>query len=163
MRRVVFDSNAIDPIADTPGAYEALRGAADRGRLEVLYTHVTIDELSAIPNPERREQLLACMTGLGRPVPTGAFVLDHSQLGFARLGDEAGSAALENLRSGAVAHTSDGLIASTARYEGCALVTNETTRLPNRAREEGLEVISSKELLAEFGFPPPERQAPAST
>jgi predicted nucleic acid-binding protein len=154
MRRVVFDSNAIDPIADTPGAYEVLRGAVDRGELEVLYTHITIDELSAIPGLERRQLLLTCLQGLGQLVPTGVFALDHSRLGFARLGDEAAGAALENLRSGSLQHTNDGLIASTARYEGCALVTDEKERLPNRSREEGIEVISSKDLLAEFGFSP---------
>ncbi|WP_420032207.1 PIN domain-containing protein [Streptomyces sp. cg28] len=160
MRRVVFDSNAIDPIVDTPGAYQALRGAVDRGELEVLYTHITIDELSAIPDLERRRRLLTSMTGLGQPVPTGVFVLDHSRLDHARLGDEAAAAALENLRSGSLKNTNDGIIASTARYEGCALVTNEARRLPNRSREEGIEVLSTSDLLAEFGFVLPDAQRP---
>lgn len=154
MRRVVFDSNAIDAIVDTPGAYEVLRGAIDRAELEVLYTHITIDELSAISDLDRRRLLLTCLTGLGQQVPTGAFVLDYSRLDHARLGDEAGAEALENLRSGSLKHTKDGIIASTARSEECALVTNEKRRFPNRSREEGIEVISTDDLLAEFGFPP---------
>lgn len=51
MRRFVVDSNAIDPIADNSGAYESVRAAIDAGRLEILYTHINIDELAAIPDP----------------------------------------------------------------------------------------------------------------
>jgi rRNA-processing protein FCF1 len=43
------------------------------------------------------------------------------------------------------------LIAHTALNEGCALITNEK-RLAARAREQGVEVLTTAELLAEFRF-----------
>jgi hypothetical protein len=150
MRRVVLDSNAVDPLIDLPGAYEAVRAAIDCGRLDVLYTHVTIDELAATRDPDRRSRLLATVRSLGRLVPTGAFILDVSRLGLARLSDDV--EAVETLRSNNAAHSQDALIAITAAYENCALVTNEARRLPARARERGIEVMTSADLLAWVGF-----------
>lgn len=149
MRRVVVDSNAIDPLVDRPGAYEVMRSSVDRGQLEVLFTHITIEELAATPDEERRSRLLLQLVGLGHLIPTGAFVLGFSRLGFARFGSD--DEAFEAFRSGNVGHTRDALIAATAQYEQCALLTGEK-RLTNRARERGVEVITPDDLLAELGF-----------
>ncbi|WP_309029320.1 PIN domain-containing protein [Streptomyces alfalfae] len=150
MRRVVFDSNAIDPLAVTEGAFEALKEATTSGSLEVLYTHITIDELTAIPDQGRRSLLVLLMADLGRLVPTGTAAADFSRLNFCRVGSDADSDLLEALRSGNINHTRDALIAATARYERAALVTNER-RLAARSREWGIEVLTTQELLAEFG------------
>ncbi|MGP4090103.1 hypothetical protein [Streptomyces sp. KR55] len=64
-------------------------------------------------------------------------------------------------RSKNIKHTRDALIASTARFEQCALVTNEH-RLAKRSRERGLEVLTSAELFAEIGFTYPQL-APTSS
>ena len=149
MRRVVLDSNAVDPIADLPGAYEVVRAAVDAGQIEILYTHINIDELAAIPDLERRSRLLLLLADLGRLIPTGAFVLDFSRLDFARLGEDTDGT--EAFRSGNVDHTRDALIAVTAEVERCALITNER-RLTGRARERGIEVLTTTELLAELDF-----------
>jgi rRNA-processing protein FCF1 len=45
------------------------------------------------------------------------------------------------------------LIASVALVDGCALVTHDD-RLTARARERGIEVLTTSALLAEFGFIP---------
>ncbi len=150
MRRVVLDSNAVDPLIDIPGAYEAVRAAIDAGRLEVLYTHVTTDELADTRDPDRRRRLLLAVQGLGRLVPTGAFIVGISRLSFAHPSDDV--EAVETLRSNNVAHSPDALIAITAAHEGCALATNETRRLPARARQRGIEVLTSADLLAFIGF-----------
>ncbi|MEU5900528.1 hypothetical protein [Streptomyces venezuelae] len=152
MRRVVFDSNAIDPLAVTEGAFETLKEATVSGSLEVLYTHITIDELTAIPDPGRRSLLVLLMADLGRLVPTGTAAVDFSRLNFCRVGSDTDGDLLEALRSGNVNHTRDALIASTARYEKCALVTNER-RLTARSREWDIEVLTTQELLAEFATP----------
>jgi predicted nucleic acid-binding protein len=123
MRRAVLDSNAVDPLLDLPGAYEAVLTALDAGRVELLFTHVNIDELAAVPDLDRRSRLLLTLVDIGRLVPTGAFALDVSRLNFARLNEDID--VVEALRSGNVDHTRDALIAATAIYEGCALVTNE--------------------------------------
>jgi hypothetical protein len=36
-----MDSNAVDPLADMPGAYEVAHEAVEAGHLEILFTHVT--------------------------------------------------------------------------------------------------------------------------
>lgn len=151
MRRAVVDSNAIDPIADIPGAYETARAAVDDGQLELLYTHVNIDELAAIPNPDRRAWLLLLLVDLGHLIPTGATALDYSRLNFCRLLDEPDADVMEAMRSGSVTHTRDALIAATARYEKTSLITNEK-RLTARARDQNIEVLTTRDLLAELGF-----------
>lgn len=149
MRRVVVDANAIDPLINMPGAYEATRSAIDDGQLEILFTHVTVEELAETPDLDRRSHLLLILIDLGRIVPTGAFVLDYSRLNFARLNDDA--EAFEAFRSGNIDHTRDALIAATAQFEQCAMVTFDK-RLTARARDRGVEVLTPTELLREIGF-----------
>ena len=149
MRRVVVDANAIDPLINTPGAYEATRSAIDDGQLELLFTHITVEELAETPDLDRRSHLLLILIDLGRIIPTGAFVLDYSRLNFARLNDD--TEAFEAFRSGNIDHTRDALIAATAQYEKCAMVTFDK-RLTARARDRGVEVLTPTELLREIGF-----------
>jgi hypothetical protein len=148
MRQVVADSNAIDPLAYTPGAYETIRAAIDDGRLEILFTRVTVDELAAIPDLARRSHLPLILIDLGRLVPTGAFVLDYSRLNFARLNDD--TEAFEAFRSGNIEHTHDALTTVTAQVEHCAVVTFDK-RLTARARDHGIEVLTPTGLLREAG------------
>lgn len=149
MRRAVLDSNAVDPIAELPGAYEVVRTAIDEGRLDVLFTHVTVDEVNAISDADRRGRLLRVLSGLGRHVPTGAFIVGVTPLGFGRLTDDVQT--VEALRSGNAGHSHDALIGATASMEQCALVTADR-RLAARARDRGIEVLTPLDLLAEVGF-----------
>ena len=153
MRSVVMDSNAVDPLADLPGAYETAEAAVQSGNLEILFTHVTIDELAAIDDLERRRRLLILLISLGRLVSTGAFIVGHSRLNFGRINDDTKSVAA--LRSGGTRHSRDALIGSTALVDGCALVTYDD-RLAARARDRGVKVMTTAELLAEYGFIPGE-------
>lgn len=150
MRRVLLDSNALDPMLTQTGAYEVLYEAASSGKLEVLYTHITIDEIAMTPDLEKRQWLLNLLVFLGQPIPTSGAVFDVSRFDFCRvMADDDDT--FEPLRSGNVKHSRDALIGHTALHEGCALVTNEH-RLTGRAREQGAEVLTTAELLAEFGF-----------
>jgi hypothetical protein len=153
-RRVVIDNCSLHPFVQVPGAYEAARRAIDSGDLEILYTHVSLEEASATRDPELRKSLVHALTTLGRPVPTGAFILDLSWLDHARITDASGTATVEALRSNAVQHSIDALVAITAQVEGCALLTEEKKRLPRRARDEGIEVLDCTQLFAEIGFAP---------
>jgi hypothetical protein len=144
-------------LIDVPAAYEALESAVNSGSLKILYTHVNIDELAETPDLGRRCHLLVVLASLGQLVPTGATALDFSRLNFCRFGDD--EDVFEAMRSGSIAHTRDALIASTALFEKCALVTNEH-RLAKRSRERGVEVLTSSDLFAEFGFTYP---VPAQT
>lgn len=148
MRRVLLDSNALDPLT-VPGSYEALEDAVSSARLEVFFTHVTVDEIAATPDLEKRQWLLNLLVFLGRPIHTSIMVCDVSRLNFCRLSDDDG--VFEPLRSGNIKHSRDAVIAHTALTEGCVLVTNEK-RLAARARDHGAEVLTTVDLLAEFGF-----------
>ncbi len=149
MRRVLLDSNALDPLLTQDGAYEVLDQAVKSERLAVFFTHVTIDEVAAIPDLGKRQWLLNLLVFLGRPIATSVMVLGASRLDFCRLiADD--DTAFEPLRSGTIKHSRDALIAHTAQHEGFALITTET-RLAARAREQGVEVLSTAQLLTEFG------------
>jgi rRNA-processing protein FCF1 len=150
MRRVLLDSNALDPMLNTFGAYEALEDAVSSARLEVFFTHVTVDEIAATPDLEKRQWLLNLLVFLGRPIYTSGAVFDVSRLNFCRLMADDDNT-FEPLRSESVKHSRDALIAHTALHERCALITNEK-RLAARARDQGVEVQTTAELLAEFGF-----------
>jgi rRNA-processing protein FCF1 len=148
VRRVLLDSNALDLLLTQVGAFEALEQAVGSAELEVYFTHITIDEVAAIPEVEKRQWLLNLLVFLGRPILTSGGVVEFSRLNFCRvMADDDDT--FEPLRSGSIKHSRDALIAHTALNEGCALVTNEK-RLAARAREQGVEVLTTAELLAEF-------------
>lgn len=148
----VLDCNALDLLIDTMGAVEALVEARRQGRIDLMYPHITAEEAAATTDSARRAQLTGALAMIARQVPSGAFVVGLSRLGQARLTSSDGS--FDRLRSMNQTHlnnTRDALIASTAQAEGCALVTNEN-RLRNRARAEGIPVVSSLELLRIAGL-----------
>jgi predicted nucleic acid-binding protein len=149
--RAVLDSNAVDGIADPPARYDAIQAAVADGRLELLWTHITVDELSAIEEPAKRARLLTIAAGVCRLVPTGTAVLDFSRWNFARFGSE-DPEAIEAFRQGNLRHTMDALIASTAEYEACPLVT-EDVRLTKRAQARGVDVWKPADLAARLGCP----------
>lgn len=161
-RVVVLDSNAVDPFLDHPAALALAVSATANGRLRVLSTHVTAGELADLQdNPGRWAELLRVLDELTQQVPTFGFILDVSRLGGSMLNDDVES--LEVLRSrNPGKHSKDALIAATAQFHGAALVTNDA-RLTGRARECGIELLTSEELLAELcppGVPPESTASP---
>jgi predicted nucleic acid-binding protein len=151
MRRVLLDSNALDPLLTHHGAYEALREAVDSDALAIFFTHVTVDEIAAVPDLEKRRHLLILLIDLGGLVLTAGACADFSRANFCRVMGDDDVKPFELLRSGNISHSRDALIAHTALYEKCALVTNEH-RLTARARDEGVEVLTTLELLAAVGY-----------
>jgi len=75
-------------------------------------------------------------------VPTGAFVLDLSRLGEARLSKDAET--FETL--GGLRHAKDALIATTAQFESALFITSDR-RAAGRARDVGIDVCGMGELL----------------
>ncbi|WP_254876762.1 hypothetical protein [Verrucosispora sp. NA02020] len=148
MRRLLLDSNAIDPFADVPGAYEAAEKAVVDGSHELIFTHVNVDELAETPDVDRRQHLLLVMVGLGRLVPTGATAVGYSRVSWCRVVDDAD--VFDAVQSGNIDHTRDALLAATAVFERCPLVTNDK-KLRNRATGRGVQVFTTTELLAELG------------
>lgn len=149
-----MDCNAIDPLVDTAGAVETLVRAREQGCIDLMYPHITLEEVLATPDVGRRALLAGALKRIGRQAPSGAFVLGFSRLGEARFSDSENFERLRSMQPGDqpnLMHTRDALIASTAQYERCTLVTNER-RLTNRARAEGIEVVTSRQLLALVGM-----------
>jgi hypothetical protein len=104
VRHVLLDSNALDPLLTQDGAYEVLDQAVKAERLAVFFTHVTIDEVAAIPDLGKRQWLLNLLVFLGRPIATSDMVLGASRLDFCRLiADD--DTAFEPLRSGNSKHS----------------------------------------------------------
>jgi hypothetical protein len=152
MRRAVLDSCGVDPLVDLPGAFDLVKGAIEAGELELLSTPVLTEEISATGDPIRRAKLQG-LVDLARMVPTGAYLLDISQLDLARLrGSPAGVQALQD--DNPAKNTNDALIGMTALAEHCAVITSDT-RLRLRAIELGIEVLHAEELLAELGYTGP--------
>ncbi len=152
VRKIIIDNCALDPFVDTPGAHEAALAAIERGDLEIWYVHTTLDEAAATGDLDRRVQLLIVLVHLGRLIPSDGFIFNQSRFDVAAFGSDDDSLAKfgsDNLSK----HGRDALAAATARGSGWALVTHDR-RLTNQAKESGVEVLTTQDLLAELGFTP---------
>jgi len=155
MRRVVLDSNGVDPLVDQPGAIEVIDAAIRDGEIEILGTHILADELAATANPARRsmlQQILAHTT----PTNTAGFVFGVSKFNQAEFSSDTDVDRVAHLTAGRTdgKHINDALLALTAGSHGVTLVTADKG-LTGRARALGIEVLHPQALLAELGFPPP--------
>lgn len=82
---------------------------------------------------------------------SASFILGASRLDFGRMCDDDDS--VQVLTGQGETHLRDALIGATALVDDCILVTYDA-RLASRARERGVEVLTTNELLTEFGFQP---------
>lgn len=144
MLRVVIDNSAVTD--DRLGAcIDEVRAAIVAGRLDVLWTHVTIDELAAIDDPGKRSRLLCLAASVCRFVPTGACLPGFSRLDMARPLDDVDAA--QEYRRGNHRHTREALVAATAEVEGAPVVTYDHA-MRQRAERRGLVVYTWPEALA---------------
>jgi predicted nucleic acid-binding protein len=114
-----LDTNIYDKIADVPGALDLVNRLIAAGKVRLFVTHIQEDELADAP-ASRRKVLGVVPRDV---VPTYGFVLDHSRLDMARLGEAEPIEAVrgENWEK----RTRDALIAVTAGHEGHTLVTED--------------------------------------
>lgn len=135
----LLDSNVYDVLVDTPELYGLVIEACENGRIELLMTHIQLNELTNHPDDAVRAAIFAIPLIV---TPTYGVVMGVSKLGLARLGEPE---PIEAIRSSSGNHTNDALIATIAQFEGAVLVT-EDNRLTKRARAEGIEVWTAEEL-----------------
>lgn len=152
--RYLLDTNVVDCLAGDFDGASRIAGAVDRGRIEVLVTHVQIDELAAIPDQERRStRFISLVRVRPRLVETSLFVFDLSRLDLARLSDEREAEAFNRHLGGGTArtrHAGDATLAGTAATLGAAFVTENTQDRARTLRgHPGLRIISYREFLAE--------------
>lgn len=145
MVRVLLDSNAFDAIALDDATLALVEKAIQAGQLELVVTHIQIDEVSATPDEARRSRLLR-LSSTANTVTAG-FVFDVSRLDYAALMSEDEVAIYDRVTAGNVRHAEDALLLLTAKREGIAIVTDER-RLPNQCRAEGVTAWTPSELLA---------------
>jgi hypothetical protein len=81
MIKVVLDANIWDKLARDDDACERIRSMCESHLLEVVVSDTLLRELKASPFPGVPHWFPAQLTS------DSVFVLDHSRLGFARLGD----------------------------------------------------------------------------
>jgi len=139
-RRFLLDSNVYDRLVETPERQRMAIEAHDLGRIELLITHVQVDEL--MQDAGKRGRTLAIPATI---TETYGFVLDVSRLGLARFGEPE---ELDRIDSAGRKHRKDALLAVTARHEGAVLVTDDR-RLQNFASRDGIEVWNSDRFVNE--------------
>ncbi len=127
----MFDSNIYDKVIANEALFVQLRSLIDSNQLEIVSTHIQLDELGRIENNAKRESALAVPSTI---VPTMGFVLDVSRLDMACLdGGNPEIIEYEQIQKGNLKHVEDALIALTAHHEADVLVT-EDNKLINKIK-----------------------------
>jgi predicted nucleic acid-binding protein len=147
--RLMLDTHLLDELLDDPDLAQLLIRRVGDGAVELLVTHLQLDEVAAIPDSksQRRlalDQLLATLPATR--IPTYGFVVGRSRLNEARITDDVGAALIERLRVEHAGNTADAVIAATAWREGATLVTNDRRAL-RRASREGIDAVTPGQLL----------------
>lgn len=145
----MLDTNAVDCFVEAH-AFDYLVKQHNVGAIDLLFTHIAVEELLGIENLDRRILLTLHLVSYARLVPTGVFAVGYSRVSMARLayGDEP----FEAWRAEGMNNTRDALVVSTGRYERCPVVSNDK-RFRGRANRNGVEAITPVEALARMGFP----------
>lgn len=143
----VIDSNVLDYVIADPARFERWRRAVAGGRLTLLWSHVTRQEIAQVPDLTKRLALQTAGETLCDNVATGATILGVSILGQSRLSDDIEG--FEAHRKGSANNTNDALIAFTAQIDGTTLITNDA-RMAARARGQGVQVLTPAEVDAEL-------------
>jgi predicted nucleic acid-binding protein len=133
---MIMDALAAD--ATTLDIVNALTAA---GRLKLLVTSVTQDQLSRVRDPEWRAQLQSLPYTV---VGTAGFALGYSRLGVDRLGP---AEPAEAVRRGRLKETEDALIAATAKFDDLTLVTEDRRLRTSTQRPElALDILGWPEF-----------------
>ena len=145
----MLDTNVVDELMADTALVSLLREATDAGSVELLITHVQIDEvLNRGPNKRaRREALLQMLAALpANRVPTYGFVLDLSRLDNAMRSSEAHAATFVELTRGNKRHNEDALIVLTAAWFFADVVSENIKDVPKMAAHVGLTSYRTAEL-----------------
>lgn len=117
--------------------------AVEEGRLDLVVTHVQMEELEAAPDPRRAALRRLTVSA----TYTSGFVLDVSRLGMAALSTTEEAAIFDAVTGENPRHNEDALILLTARREQMPVVTNDE-RLLKHCAMQGVETVTPAELLA---------------
>ena len=150
----LFDGNVLDWLVEQPGDLTTIRDSLEDGRLQLIHTHLLLDEPDATPDLEKRAKLGAVRDLLVGPyVPTTGIVFDVSPFDEAKFFSAEVARRFnerlttENPKTSGRNHAPDALLALTAEAEGAVLVTRDE-RLTKMATEQGIDVTTPADLVA---------------
>jgi predicted nucleic acid-binding protein len=142
--RFMLDTMIFTHIVSDAAFAKVVRDAARTGSITLVTTHIQEDQIADMRDDEKREAISHIPRTV---VPTTGLAWDVSRLGMARFADEETSATIERIGRRHKGTVKDALIASSARDEADAIVTDDKT-LRKRIQREGLDVS----LLTFEGF-----------
>jgi predicted nucleic acid-binding protein len=138
-----LDTMIFDKIADEPGAAALVGGLVEHRAIELLVTHVQMDQIAAIPDEGRRKQLLSRVPC--RVVPTHGAIWDVSKWDMARYTSEPVERDIAGIQGRNNAE--DALIGVTAKWDGATLVTEDRT-FARDASALGIAVLTWPQFIA---------------
>lgn len=152
--RYMLDTDAIVRLSESHATSLLVAQRVNEGAIEILTTHVQVDELVRVRDHEAlARRLLVLLRVRARLVSTSIFVLDVNRLDLARLGSaEANAGYGRHLGDGTARgrHAEDAVIASTARAEDAALVTlNRRDRNRFKRGQPDLRLLDWDEFSSE--------------
>ena len=145
----MLDTNVVDELVADSTLVSRLREAVGAGVVELLITHVQIDEVLNMGPFKRakREALIQLLTALpAKRVPTYGFVLDLSRLDNAMLASESHAATFLQMTGGNTRHNEDALIVLTAAWFFADVVSENIKDVPRMAERVGLTSYRTEEL-----------------
>jgi predicted nucleic acid-binding protein len=130
---------------------EEVNDLIEEDEMELLVTHIQIDEWKGISEEEKRQGIMSLDW---EKLPTGAAVFGVSRFDESRFGDGSeGGLSIEVIRNkhgeGEYKHTEDSLIASTAERDADYLVSNDR-RMKNQVRKKGTVEVKDKEEFKSY-------------
>ena len=133
-----------DKIVDEPSAFAPVKRLVRHGAIELLVTHVQMDQIEDTPHEGRRKRLLRLVPWV-RVVPTHGAIYGVSKFGMATYTSEAVERDIDAIARRNRAR--DALIGVTARWDGVTLVT-EDKDLARDAATLGAAVLNWSEFMA---------------
>jgi predicted nucleic acid-binding protein len=145
----MLDTNCYDEILRRDGLLNRLNHLTAAEKITILQTHIQEDELSAVPDIEKRERLLDVYRQLAAErIPTDGAAWDVSKWGQATYGGGTGEIQFGDIRRTNPRDARDALIATTASSQADILVTGDselTKRI--RAKNPNLKVWTFASFL----------------
>ena len=141
--RVMLDSNGFDALALDDHVRAVVESAVEAGALDLVVTHVQMDEVGNTPDPKRAALLRLTVSA----TYTSGIVLGLSRLGMAAFSTPEEDVIFDAVIGGNPRHNEDALILLTARRERIPIVTNDEL-LTKRCATHGVEVMKPADLMA---------------
>lgn len=148
--KLMLDTNIADDLLVRLLLLPTLRAAVESGRIELLVTHLQIDEVMEIPDikSERRDALVNVLASLpARRVDTYGDVMGRTRMGYGMMASGEHSLLYNELINGNIRHQEDALIVLTAAYLWAHVVSNNTKDMPRMAKRVGIHSYTTRELL----------------